>query len=42
MNQTEAQSLLAVLHPASKSTTEEKDMAYNRLSELFSLLLPKE
>jgi hypothetical protein len=41
MTQSEAQRLLDVVYN-DKSTPEEKESAYHRLSELFSLLLPEE
>ncbi|MDU1904558.1 MAG: hypothetical protein E6772_07220 [Dysgonomonas sp.] len=41
MNRTEAQHLLDIIYK-DESTPEEKNLAYNRLSELFNLLLPEE
>ncbi|WP_255561574.1 hypothetical protein [Dysgonomonas sp. Marseille-P4677] len=39
MTQSEAQSLLDILY-SEKSTPEEKELAYRRLSEMISVLLP--
>ncbi len=41
MTQEEAQRLLDIIYN-DKSTPEERELAYRRLSELFSVLLPKE
>lgn len=40
MTQQEAQDLLDIIYN-NTSSVEEKELAYSRLSELFSLLLPR-